>query len=63
MKTEITNKKYVVRAAMTTYLTTTIEASTETEAYEIAQTLDGGIFDIMENESDWEIQSAEEQEN
>jgi len=63
MEREIPNKKYVVRAVMTTYLTTTIEASTEAEAYELSKTLDGGIFDIMENESGWEIQSVEEKED
>ena len=51
-----------VIATMTTNLSTTIEAETEQEAFELAKTLGGDDFSEIENSSSWEINSVYETE-
>lgn len=48
-------KTYKITAVYTSYCVTEIEAENEDEAFNIAQDLDGGAFDPIENEGDFRI--------
>ncbi len=50
---------YKVKAKMTQYLETTIEADSEDEAWEIARETDGGDFSEIEDAGTWTVESVE----
>ena len=54
-------KKFKVTAVYTSYCTAEIEAESEEQAYEIAQDMDGGLFDpIGQGDDSWRIYDVEE---
>jgi hypothetical protein len=48
-------KTFYIKAAMTTYLETTIEAENENEAWSIAQEMYAGDFTAIYDDSGWDI--------
>ena len=54
------NKKYRVWAKMTSYCYLEVEAENEAEARSIAEDTDGGEFDSVDCDGNWEITEAEE---
>jgi hypothetical protein len=48
-------KTYKVKATMKTYLITEIEAENEEEAWEIANDLDGGLFEEVPYTGGWDV--------
>jgi hypothetical protein len=53
-------KTFYIKASMTTYLETTIEAENEDEAWSIAQDMDGGDFTAIDNDGCWDILTVNE---
>jgi hypothetical protein len=49
-------KKYIVRASYSAMCQTEVEANSLDEAYEIAKTLDGGVYDTHCDPDDWHIE-------
>ncbi|WP_193220970.1 hypothetical protein [Aliarcobacter butzleri] len=52
--------EYIVRATMVIEFETVVEASSQDEAWEIAQEIDGGNFKEIKNSKDWNIHSVYE---
>ena len=50
-------KTYKITASYITYVSTTIEAKSEEEAYQLAKNIDGGSYDIdsAQGLGDWDI--------
>lgn len=53
-------KTFYIKASMTTYCETTIEAENEDEAWSIAQDMDGGDFDAIDDDGGWDILTVNE---
>jgi hypothetical protein len=58
-----TMNTYKVKARMTTYLETEIQAETEQDAWDMANLLDGGEFIESDRIGGWDIQDVIEIEN
>lgn len=54
-------KTYRVTASYRTFCTVEIEAKNQDEAYQIAQDLDGSVFESTIDPDDWQIEHIEEQ--
>lgn len=57
-------KIYKITAAYTVFCETEIEAENKDQAYKIARELDGGAFELVDNDglSDWRIYDVSEDE-
>lgn len=56
-------KTFYIKASMTTYCETTIEAESEAEAWATARDMDGGDFTAVNDDGGWDIVTVEEIES
>lgn len=56
-------KAFYIKASMTTYCETTIEAESEAEAWATARDMDGGDFIAVNYNTGWDIVTVEEIES
>lgn len=56
-------KAFYIKASMTTYCETTIEAESEAEAWATARDMDGGDFTAVNDDGGWDIVTVEEIES
>lgn len=56
-------KTFYIKASMTTYLETTIEAENEDDAWLKAKDMDGGDFTAIDDDGGWDIVTISEMQS